>query len=102
MFLDVRAFIQCTITSACREQDKRSPNRPRLAGIRQINFGENHLTDFNQKSAGKTGRFGELLSHAVHLHDLSAPLNYDFLRFQKKNSKCWCIYFKYTNCKWCA
>ena len=32
-----------------KEQDKRSPNRPRLAGIRQINFGENHtFQDLNR------------------------------------------------------
>ena len=34
---------RCICHSAIlREQDKRSPNRPRLAGIRQINFAVNH------------------------------------------------------------
>ena len=39
------------------EQDKRSPNRPRLAGIRQINFGENHTFQDLNRNFNHLGSF---------------------------------------------
>ena len=39
------------------EQDKRSPNRPRLAGIRQINFGVNHTFEELNRNFNHLGSF---------------------------------------------
>ena len=39
------------------EQYKRSPNRPRLAGIRQINFGVNHTFKELNRNFNHLGSF---------------------------------------------
>ena len=48
---------QNTVWSCPAEQDKRSPNRPRLAGIRQINFAVNHTFEVLDRSFNHLGSF---------------------------------------------